>query len=405
MEKKRIAVLGAGNGGQALAAYLAYQGHQVNLYNRSLPRISALQETGQIKITGVVEGIGYLNIVTDQLVKAIEGVEIVLVVTPAVAHRYLASKLSSCLEDGQLIILNPGRTGGALEFNNILTKNNCQADLLLAEAQTFIFASRVVSPGEVKIFAIKNKVELAAFPSNKTKEVFAKLDDVLPQFFPVENVLKTSLDNIGAVFHPAPTLLNMAWIESRAGDFNYYQEGVSQSVAKVLEKIDEERMAVAQIIGVEPTSAAEWLRLSYGAIGHNLHELLNNNLKYAGIKAPPSTAHRYIFEDVPMSLVPIASLGDYFKVETPAIKMIIDLANLVHQTDYRATGRTVASLGIEGMSINELRALVTHGSLPRKTVKVQFDEHLIEGVEAEQIMIPKLLKKLDQESGVQKWKN
>ncbi len=358
-----FAVLGAGNGGQAMAAYLALQGYKVNLYNRSEERIEAAKKTGGITLSGVFTGFGKLQSITTNLAKALENSEIIMVVTPAVAHKFIARMASPLLKDGQIIVLNPGRTGGALEFYNTLKENKCKADVIISETQTFIYASRIIGPAQARIYGVKNKVAIATFPSLRVREVVDKLMPIFPQFTPVENVLKTSMDNIGAIFHPAPTLLNMAWIESTGGSFNYYQQGISLSVARVLEKLDEERMEVAKALGVEPTSARDWLRMSYGARGHNLFELLQNNGQYSDISAPPDINTRYIFEDVPMSLVPISSIGQKLGIETPTIDMIIDLACIVHETDYRMFGRTVENLGIEDLSVQEINRLVNIGDV------------------------------------------
>ena len=55
------------------------------------------------------------------------------------------------------------------------------------------------------------------------------------------NVLNTGLDNMGAIFHPALTLLNAGWIEHTHGDYQFYIDGVTPSVARVLEVLDRER--------------------------------------------------------------------------------------------------------------------------------------------------------------------
>ena len=365
----KIAVLGAGNGGQAMAAYLALQGNQVNLYNRSYARIRKVKELGGIYLEGVIEGFGSLNKVTVDIAEAIEDVQLIMIITPAIAHRYLAKELAPYLNDNHKIVLNPGRTGGALEFYNTLRSNNCNTNCIISEAQTFIFASRVIEPGRGKIFAIKKHVSVAAFPSKRSREIIDVLFRVLPQFSPVENVLKTSLDNIGAIFHPAPTLLNMAWIEDAKGKFYYYQQGISPAISKIIEEMDQERMNVAKALGVVPLSAADWLRMSYGAQGKDLYELLQKNKQYQEIYAPNSINHRYIMEDVPMSLVPIASLAEHIDVKTPTINLIIDLANSVCSRDFRVEGRTVQSLGIQDLSVKELINLVNNGMT--KTVKIK----------------------------------
>ncbi|MFW6381276.1 MAG: NAD/NADP octopine/nopaline dehydrogenase family protein [Bacillota bacterium] len=393
-----FAVLGAGNGGQSMAAYLSLKGGCVNLFNRSQDRIKFIQEQGSIELSGVYEGVAGLNRVTTGIEQAVKGVDVIMVVTPAVAHRDLARLTAPFLEDDQIVILNPGRTGGALEFHNCLRSNGCQADVVIAEAQTFVFASRVVGPARARIFGEKKKVAVAAFPSTKTRRVINRVISFLPQFSPVENILKTSLENIGAVFHPAPTILNMARIEA-GSHFNYYQEGISPSVCRVLEQIDRERRQVIRKLGMEPTGAEDWLRISYRTRGNNLYELLQNNEQYRGIKAPQTLNTRYIFEDVPMSLVPVASIGEMYGLETPVINMIIDLANIVHDTDYREIGRTVDSLGIAGLTVRELKNLVNWGTirvertLPglRQTISRKIDR----------VVFNELSKEYQQEGGIE----
>jgi len=99
------------------------------------------------------------------------------------------------------------------------------------------------------------------------------------------------------------------------------------------------------------------LYLAYSASGKTLYDAMRANPGYRGIMAPSNLNIRYISEDVPCSLVPIASVGDMFNVPTPTIKSVIHLASAIHQCDYMKHGRTVERLGISGMSLKELRLL------------------------------------------------
>jgi len=96
-------------------------------------------------------------------------------------------------------------------------------------------------------------------------------------------------------------------------------------------------------------------------VGNDLCSAIRATAGYAGIKAPRTIDHRYIWEDVPMSLVPMASIAAMYRVEAPTINLIIDLANLMLEQDFRANGRTVHTLGIEGLSVEDLHRLVTEG--------------------------------------------
>jgi opine dehydrogenase len=351
-------VVGAGNGGLSMAGHLGIMGFEARLYNRTDAKLAGVRWHGGIEVEGAIEGFGPIVMATSDMTEAITGADVIMVVTPSTAHRSLAQAMASRLSDGQIVVLNPGRTGGALEFRKTLLDSGLHARPVIAEAQTFIYASRAVSRNRGHIFRIKNGVPLAALPSYWTPDVLGVLDNAFPQFIAGSNVLATSMENIGAIFHPALTILNAGWIEATGGDFDYYLQGITPSVAAILQRMDDERLAVARALGIRSVSAREWLYLSYDSPGTDLHEAIHNTSSYAGIKAPSTIAHRYISEDVPMSLVPIASIGSMLGVPTPTIDMIIELGSILHGHDYRGEGRTTESLGLRGLSVKQIHSLV-----------------------------------------------
>ncbi len=351
-------VVGAGHGGLAMAGHLGILGYPVHLFNRTEDNLAGVRWHGGIKMGGQVQGFGPVALATANLGEAVADADVVMVVTPSTAHRGLAAGMAPHLRDGQLIVLNPGRTGGALEFRKVLTDCKAAARVLLAETQTFLYASRALSRYEGFIYRIKNAVPLATLPAYWIPEALAVVNQPFPQFTAGNNVLSTSLENIGAIFHPALTLLNAGWIEETHGNFDYYLQGITPSIAELLERIDRERVAVATALGVHSVSAREWLYLSYDSPGRNLYEAIHNTESYRGIKAPQNIFHRYIFEDVPMSLVPLASIGAMLKVPTPMIELIIRLGSVMHNRDYWQEGRTAESLGLAGLSVKQIRQLV-----------------------------------------------
>jgi opine dehydrogenase len=351
-------VLGAGHGGMAMAAHLAITGCKVNLFNRTDERLEPVRQRGGIDVSGEVDGFASLNLVTSDPAEAMDNVDVLMVVVPATGHRTIAEFIAPHVKDGQIVVLNPGRTGGALEVAQVFRERNPSVRPFIAEAQTLLYAARVTNPAQVHIFSIKNSVPLAALPAWQTVDILPVIRKALPQFVPGDNILKTSLDNIGAVFHPAITILNAGRIEDTHGDFEYYVEGVTPAVASILETVDKERVAVASALGIRAYTAREWLYLAYEAAGRTLIEAMRANPGYRGIKAPGTIMHRYISEDVPSSLVPLASIGEMLGVETPMIRSMINLAGAMHGVDYWAEGRTVERLGIKGLSVKDIRFLV-----------------------------------------------
>ncbi len=360
----RFTVVGAGHGGKAMAAHLALMGFPTVLQNRTVDRIRAIQQRGGIDLEapeGGPRGFAQLEMATGNMQEAVEHADMIMVVVPSSAHADIARAVAPFLKDGQHVVLHPGRTCGAIEFYKILRDHNCTADVVVSEAETFIYASRSDGPAQARIFRIKEAVPLAALPSNRTEETLEIIHQAYPQFINGGNVLQTGLNNMGAIFHPALTLLNAGWIESTHGDYQFYIDGVTPSVARVLEALDRERVTVASALGLRARTAMEWLKMAYDTTGEDLNEAIHNQPGYYGIKAPPTLNHRYIFEDVPMSLVPIASLGQRYGVSVRGMDAIIRLACITHRTDYWRRGRTIEKLGINDLSVTELTHFVTTG--------------------------------------------
>jgi len=360
----KYTVIGAGHGGKPMAAHLALMGFPVTLYNRTYEHIEALKKRGGIDLEsaeGGPHGFAKLDHITSDMSEALQQAEMIMVVVPSSAHADVAKAAAPYLRDGQIIVLHPGRTCGALEVAKALRDNGCTADVTIAEAETFIYASRSDGPAQARIFRIKEAVPLAALPATRTQLVLDKINQAYPQFIDGVNVLHTGLNNMGAIFHPALTLLNAGWIEATHGDYQFYIDGVTPSVARVLEVLDRERVTVASSLGIRARNAMEWLQLAYNTTGEDLHDAIQNQPGYYGIKAPSTLSHRYIFEDVPMSLVPIASLGERYGVSVRGMDAIIRLACIVHRTDYWRRGRTVDKLGLADLSVSELTRYVNEG--------------------------------------------
>ncbi len=355
----KIAVVGAGNGGLAIASHLALEGHKVNLYSIFKEELEPIIKKGGIELKSPKEeGVAVLNEVTNNFELAINGAELIMIVTPVNAHAKIAKISAPYLKDEQVIILNPGRTGGALEFSKILAEEKIKNKPIIGEAQSLIYACRKISSTKVIIYGRKKSLFIASFPARNIEKLMRVISKIYPQFIPAANVLETSLNNFGAIFHPVPTILNSARIES-GEKFDYYHEGITPIVATVLEKIDRERSEVAKVLKVKAQSAMNFLKSSYGIKGNSLYEVIQKNIVWKGIKAPTTINTRYLTEDIPMSLVPIASIGHHLGISTPNIDSIIKIGSTMLNMDFWESGRTVDKLGLSGLNSDEIINLVS----------------------------------------------
>jgi len=348
-----ISIIGAGNGGQAMAGHFALLGHRVTLYGRNLSKISIIAETGRIHLTEAINGVGNLLTVTDDLETSLLNPDLVMVVTTADAHKKLAKQIAPFVRDNQVIVLNPGRTLGALEFSTALCQNTSKR-VYVAEAQSLIYACRAETPGNVRIIGIKDKVLLAAYPAIDTPYVCELLNNVFDCFEPAANILVTGLENIGAIFHPAVIMFNAAAIER--GNLCYFYNDMTPAVAGFLEKLDQERLAIGKAFGINLKSVSEWVSFAYtGIFGDTLCEKMQNNPAYYKIQAPSKLESRLITEDVPTGILPMVELGKISGVPTPLLQSLLHISEALLERDFNVDGRTLKNLYCDIDDLNAIK--------------------------------------------------
>lgn len=352
-EHKRIAVIGAGNAGHAFAGHLSMMGYKVSIFDVDTQRVDQLRAKGKIRLTGILSGEYPIDTITSSIGEAVAGARMIIVIIPTVYHDNIAHLVAPYLCDDQVIVLNPGATGGALEFRAILSKEGCTAAVTVAETNTMIYACRAPNIGEVHVFGMKQLVYVASLPTKNIKMVVELINEVYPQFKAVSNVLYTSLNNTTAMVHPIPVILNAGRIES-GNPFEYYFDGLTPSVSDVVEALDAERLAIGNAMGIHLDSIIQWYKYRYGVDGDTLYDTIRKVTEYQGITSPPSLNTRYLFEDIATGLVPLSYLGQAVGVNTPIMSAAIDFGNALLHRDFRAEGRTLDKLGLSGRGIKEI---------------------------------------------------
>ena len=377
MPVTKIAIVGAGNGGHAMAAHKTLDGFEVSLFE--LPRfagnIRQVLDTRQIVVQWPErkEAVEVHQVTTD-VAAALEGAGIVFVVVPAFGQRTMAEVCAPHVEEGQIFNLTPG-SGGSLEFARAFEAHGVKKDVLLCESCTLPYGARLVGPGHVLIHTEAVTLPTGVFPASRTAEAMARLQEVYPAITPATDVLEAAINNPNPIVHPAATLLSVTRIEYSAGEFYLYREAMTPAVARVYEALERERLAILDRLGLKLYHYA-----GLDARGYNLGEtveecrerILNTSMDAAfgpgsievgrQMKGPASMQDRYVTEDVPYGLVLLSTLGQLLKVPTPICDAIVNLAGAINRADYWAEGRGVNQLGLAGMSAEEIKAFLQTGN-------------------------------------------
>ena len=357
----RVAVLGAGNGGVASAFDFAQHGHEVSLY--ATPEfgdnVVAVDAAGGIAASGDLEGFAQIRYSGHDAGEAMDGAELVILVGPAYSTEAHAAVAGPHLTEGTAVLVCPGSCAGAIAFKRSAGFDLDDDRFVIGETSTLPYAVRVTEPGVINVFLkLTTGVYLAGLPRAGTDRLYDLVKDVWPAVEKAESVFQTTLQNGNPVIHPAVTLLNAGLLERTGGGFLFYEDGVTEGVGRLIEAVDKERMAIADAMGVTIFSEpALGVRQGY-MLEENYSTGYSTAPGFLGIGAQSQLDHRYLTEDVGYSLTFLSDLAARMGVPTPAMDAVITITSVVLARDFRAEAvRTVTTLGLDGLSPEELAAL------------------------------------------------
>ena len=367
--KMKICILGGGNGAFAAAAHLGREGHQIRIFSPFVEELEPIVKKGGIILKGCL-GEDFVNgiKVYTQLAQAVRNVDLVMVIVPAIFHAQYARLVISLLEEGQILFLNPGHTGGALGVKQVLKDQGLKVKIALVETNTLTYVARKTGNDEVTIFRLGNHLIFSALPACETPAASQKIKELYPGLNSADSVLETSLANFNAVLHPPAMILNAACIERTKGDFYFYSQGTTPAVGAVMEALDKERIALLKAMNLNPVS---YLDFSYktGTTTKDAYEscsyyrVVKESPAIAKIKAPDNLEHRFLEEDICCGLVPMAALGDLYEVDTPLMDVLITLASIINGKNYREKGLNLKKLGLADMSPSQVYQYVKRGQI------------------------------------------
>lgn len=359
----KVAVVGAGNGGCAIAADMAFRGLDVTLVKTSNAmhddNFEYLQKNGG-KMTLVdfgengsmnpqdletVEKVGYMSEVTRDL-SVISKMDVVLIYIQTNYHEQLIKRLAEHIVDGQIILINPGY------FSTAYVLKYCgDKDITVVEAQSSFIDGRIMEPGRFKVGFRNVRNPLGVYPAANLPAAKEKLDQLGFPFHYMDNVVGAALHNPNMIVHTIGSLMSIPMIDAMGNDFCMYHRAFTEHAWNVLEKLDSEKMDVLEKLGFERLSYVEACKFR-----NSLDDSKDAKEVFFGYAAMPTRAKgpvtvnsRYITEDVPQGLVMLESLGKALDVKTPIATALIEIASASLGRDFRVEGRTPERLGMENI--------------------------------------------------------
>ncbi len=358
----RVAVLGGGHGCYAAAVEMSEKGHEVWFWRRGEADFKPVRESGQITVKDY-RGERSVKIAhpTLSLEEAITQAEVVLIPLPATTHIDLAAACAKYWRDGQVVYLSPG-TLGSIVFAQAAKDAGNMADVTFAETGTLPYLVRKHAPAAIVISVYATRLPTGFFPAKNKAKAAEKLRQVYPAIEPIEDALSGGLMNAGPIIHPPLILMNAGPLEYFPA-WDIHNEGTQPSVRAVTTELDFERIKLREALGYGAPhfpladhyakDGDEWM---YGRAAHDKLVDSGDWREKIDLKT-----HRYMREDTVLGLSMIVSIGRWAGHSTPLASGLLAMAAAILNEDAYAAGRTLESLGLAGLSRDEMKTFLHDG--------------------------------------------
>lgn len=331
--KPQVTVLGSGHSGHALAASFSRKGYPVTLVSLSRRRRGLLPPLveNQMVLTENQKTSSHPIRYSSDIQQAARGAKIVLCTVPAFHHADLIERLLPHLESGQYVYFSS--YFGAMRMRERLQTVSHLTDVTIVESMSAIHAARSQNYGEVEILAGKDEIPVAAYPTYKTKVFIDLVKEALPNLSAANNILMTSLNNVGPILHVPLMLFSAARIESTAGEgWNLYHEGLTFAVENYIKQLDSERVMIANQLDIAAFNIEHiMLNIFYkekSAGADNFWQWIRHNDIHASktVGTPAGINTRYLTEGVHYGLKSLSHLARDLGLATPTIDSTITLS-------------------------------------------------------------------------------
>lgn len=357
LDGKLVTVIGGGNAAFAVAGDLGSRGACIRLLELTefLPRLEALSVTRRLRVTSASrDDTCRIDMVTDDPERALVGVDSVIVAAPAFSHARFAALTAPYIEPNALVMIFTGGFG-ALSWYCEARRARGDLDFVLAETNTLPYAARTRGDDEVHLLLELSTVCGAVFPASRRADTARRIERLYPNVVLGRDLLESAFRNVNGVIHPPVLLMNVQQMEASRGEpWWIWRDGVTPSVARLVEAVDAERIALARSFGLDvPDAATEQWLCGYGA-RDSILESLSCSPVLGNIRGPASLSHRFFVEDVPYFMDTWLALAGSAGVACPVMAAVGELVRSLLPGGSIAQSRTLEKLGLGSLNAEEL---------------------------------------------------
>ena len=361
---EHVTILGGGLEAQALAGLCLAQGASTTLFSAYGIELEPLRKAGAITLRG--EGpSGTYQIspaaspaiqLTAELDKAVAQADVIFVTGPVLKQRTYSMVLAGHLQEGQILVLVPGRSMGALEMAWYLRVGGETAQVSIVELQNVPFW--VQTEGTLLHLTQPPALSAAVLPRGASG-ILQALQRFFPNLTPIESVVSSSFGDASGLVETVALMMGGPSFPEGGEPLpvgaeplperHVFRKLIGAQHRTLIESLATERKAVAARWGVRELPATEtWIDHHAGTShGKGIRPIPHEKQAIALIRCA-----------VIGSLVPLLSAARLAGLYTPVTQAMVEMAQASLGGDLINAGRKLDSLGIVAEHLDEARKIL-----------------------------------------------
>ena len=360
MTRQAVGLAGAGAVALGMAVLASQNGHKATVWSPSGGRAKGLRAGEPLIASGAIEG-QFAVSAAGSAAELADGAETIVLALPAYGHRPVMEMLAPHLHAGHMVIISSHASFGALHLAALLAERGITIPIVA-------WGTTVVSgrerDGGVVINTVRARVDACVVPDAHADKGLAVCRELFgDRFVPRDGLLAITLSNLNPQNHMGIALANMTRMER--GETWGQGENVTPNVGRLLEALDAERLAVARVLNLDVKTIHEHFHQSFHVPIASIHAM-NQAMHARGVggTGPSDAESRYVTEDVPYGLVPIAKLARLARVPAPLHEAGIAIFSAMYGRDFLAENDLLTVIDFDRLQLGDLRRAGESGTLP-----------------------------------------
>lgn len=358
----RVGLAGAGSIAFGTAAVLHRAGHDPMLWSPSGASTAALSCGAPLTAGGAAEA-SLTPRVADSAEALARDNDVLIVALPGYAHRTVFDALAPHVLPHHQVIISSHASLGAVYLAERLAARGIEVPI--TAWGTTICTARRQSDTAVQVNTVRSRVDLCTVPASRSGEALELCRALFgDRFQPRDGLLAITLSNLNPQNHMGIALANMTRMER--GEVWSQGQNVTPNVGRLLERLDEERLAIARALGLDVRTIFEHFHLSFHVPVSSISEM--NQQMHAqgnGGTGPATAESRYVTEDVPYGLAVTAALGRMIGCPASLHEAGIRIFSAMYGRDFAAENDLLPALELDRFTLDDLERAARTGLLTR----------------------------------------